>query len=361
MKKAFFFIVALGLGLAVYLSNQPTRPAPFSHSPEMSLFPSLTPTPQPLPSRKLLASDYQVFQTFNNCGPAALSMALFHYGILKSQEELGAILRPYQNQAGDNDDKSVTLEELGRHARTYGFMSFHRPAGTIDLVIRAIAAGYPVITRTWLTQEEDIGHYRVVKGYDEETETLIQDDSLQGYDLTYSYEEFTALWKKFNYEYLILIPQENVDDAPFILGQHLDPKQAWAKAVEQARNELEANPLDTYARFNLSVALYHTDRYEEAVEEFEAVEARLPRRTLWYQIEPIEAYAKLGRNEQVFALTDRILENHNRAFSELYLIRGKIYQKREELDLAREEFEKAVFYNRNLKEAHEALRSIDTF
>ena len=68
---------------------------------------------------------------------------------------------------------------------------------------------------------------------------------------------------------------------------------------------------------------------------------------LWYQIEPILAYNKLGEEEKVLEITSAILNNHNRAFSELYQLRGRIYMKRGDLDTARGEFEKALYYNKN--------------
>src|SRR3990167_8951132 len=88
-----------------------------------------TPTIPPIPSQKILPTDYHIFQTFNNCGPAALSMALRFYGVNVSQEELGNALRPYQVPGGDNDDKSVTLEELAEKSKEYGFIPYHRPMG----------------------------------------------------------------------------------------------------------------------------------------------------------------------------------------------------------------------------------------
>ncbi|MBP7928137.1 hypothetical protein KAZ57_03250, partial [Patescibacteria group bacterium] len=63
------------------------------------------------PTSKVLSSDYHIYQTFNNCGPAALSMALSYFDIMVSQQVLGQALRPYQNAKGDNDDKSTTLQE----------------------------------------------------------------------------------------------------------------------------------------------------------------------------------------------------------------------------------------------------------
>ena len=141
----------------------------------------------------------------------------------------------------------------------------------------------------------------------------------------------------------------------------MDEKKAWQKAVENAENELKANPNNVVSRFNFSVALYNIGEYERSTQEFEKVESQLPFRTLWYQIEPIKAYFELGNYQRVFAITDKVLNNYNRAFSELYLIRGEIYKRQENIELARQEFEKAVFYNQNLKKAHEALQSVASF
>ncbi len=47
------------------------------------------PTPTDIPHRKVLSGGKHVYQTFNNCGPASLSMALSYYSINISQEDLG--------------------------------------------------------------------------------------------------------------------------------------------------------------------------------------------------------------------------------------------------------------------------------
>ena len=283
-------------------------------------------------------------------------MLLSYFGINKSQKELGDKLRPHQQPPGDNDDKSVTLEELAHEGEQLGFTTYHRPNGNAELLKHFIANGIPVITRTWLKENEDIGHYRVVRGYNESE--LIQDDSLQGKDLRYTYDDFDVLWKKFNYEYLVLVPDDKKELAELILDQNADKKKSWEIAVRNANAALAENPDDMYARFNLSVAYYNSGDYSRSAKEFEKVEEKLPFRTLWYQTEPILAYVKLKNYDRVFAITDKVLNNGNRGFSELYLIRGRIYQEQGKKDLAREEFEKAVLYNKNLLEAQEALNSL---
>lgn len=309
------------------------------------------------PQAKVLPNNYHIFQTFNNCGPASLSMTLSYYGINVSQQELGQALRPYQLSSGDNDDKSVTLEELAEKTKEYGLIPYHRAMGDMDLIKLFITYDMPVIARTWTKVNEDIGHYRVVKGFD--GNTIIQDDSLQGKNLRYSNEDFKAIWKKFNYEYLVLVPKEKQEIAEAILKEAVDPKVSWQKAVELSQKELQQNPDDVTARFNLSIAYANIGDYQRSVEEFEKVENKLSFRALWYQIEPIEAYFHLGNYERVLQITDRILNNHNRAFSEAYLIRGEIYRKQGDLQAAKSEFEKAVMYNRNLKSAQEALNKLN--
>jgi Tfp pilus assembly protein PilF len=83
------------------------------------------------------------------------------------------------------------------------------------------------------------------------------------------------------------------------------------------------------------------------VETYESVALKLPRRTFWYQIEPIQAYLELGDYKKVFELTDKILNDGNRAYSELYDLRAQAYTKLGEPDKAKTEFARAIYYNSN--------------
>lgn len=314
-----------------------------------------TPTSMQLPERKTLQNDYHIYQSFNNCGPAALSMALSYYGVQVSQEELGQALRPYQVPGGDNDDKSVTLAELAEKSKEYGFIPYHRPNGSIDRIQAFIAHGMPVITRTWLKEDEDIGHFRIVKGYDTTNQIIIQDDSLQGKNLTYSYDAFNKIWVKFNYEYLVLVPKDKEGLVRSILGEDADELTAWRHAEQLSKDLLEKNPDDIDAWFNVSVALYHVGNYEESTKAYEKVADKLPFRMLWYQLEPLLSYYELGQYDTVLRISDGILTYHNRAYSELYMIRGDIYKKQGKLEEAKIEYEKAVYYNKNLQKAKEKL------
>jgi tetratricopeptide (TPR) repeat protein len=347
MKKVFITGVLILICIIYAISQSLPK---LRSTGEMASVIQVTPTPSHsiLPPRKILNNEYQIFQTFNNCGPASLSMALSYYGINVSQKELGDELRPYQNPQGDNDDKSVTLDELAKKAESYGFITYHRPHGSIELIKQFINQDIPVLAITLLKNDDDIGHYRVIKGYDDTAEELIQDDSMQGKNIHYTYSDFNQLWSTFNNEYLVIIPKNKQTLATQIIGEDTDSKIAWKKALEEAEQRVQQNPKDLNARFTRSIASYYLGDYQKSVDAYEEIADILPKRTLWYQIEPIQAYAQLGNTDKVFTLTDEIISQGNRAFSELYLIRGDLYMKQGKRDLANEEYRLAKVYNKNL-------------
>lgn len=278
-------------------------------------------------------------------------MLLSYHSITVSQTELGQKLRPYQNPQGDNDDKSVSIEELAEESKTYNLVPYHRPNGSIKLLHLLLSSNIPVLVRTWLHPGEDIGHYRIIRGYDDTTQELIQDDSYEGKNLRYTYETFNAMWQPFNYEYLILVSPEQKEHAELLLGNAVDEQDAWRAVLQRATDESQSAPNNPYPIFNQSVALYHLGDFPKSVSIFESIQSQLPFRMLWYQIEPIEAYLAVKNYDTVFSLTDSVLNNHNRGFTELYILRGKAFQEMGKSAEAKKEFENAVFYNKNSPEA----------
>lgn len=300
----------------------------------------------------------QVPQTFNNCGPATLSMVMSWAGTPRDQNYLGSVMRPYQNPAGDNDDKSISSAEFVRWAQEFELYAINRPNGTIDLLKTFTTNGIPVVVKSWLNPNEDIGHFRVITGFNENTQTLFYQDSYNGPDLAMSYQEFQGMWQPFHYEYFIVVPPRLEPMVTSIVGTEMDKSIAWRNTIDRANQELITDATAVYPWFNIAVASYYLGDYQESVNAYEQVANRLPRRMLWYQIEPIQSYAELGNTAQVITLTDAILSDQNRAFSELYLIRGNLYLKQGQTEAAREEFEQAILYNKNLTEAQEALNKL---
>jgi hypothetical protein len=365
MKKTFFiFCIVVILGSVLFFVLKQDRTSGSfggdqrqSAQIENSL--GQTSTSQSLPSKALLNDGgYYVTQTFNNCGPAALSIDLSFYGVHVDQQTLADALRPTNNTTGKDDDKSTPPDEIAGQAETYGLVAYSRPNGNIDLLKRLIAAGFPVMTRTLLNTSEDFAHYRVIKGYDDTKGELTDEDGFQGENVTFSYNDFLAIWKPFNYEYIVFAPPDKQTEVESILGDDVDATTAWKEAAQTASRAVAADPKDASVQFDLSVADYYISDYADSVRAFEAAQPSLSEHALWYQIEPIESYYELGDYDKVFSLAKSILSDNNPAYPELYVIEGESYLKEGDRASAKTAFETALQYNKNLKSAQDGLASV---
>jgi tetratricopeptide (TPR) repeat protein len=335
-------------------------PEPIAFSPPLPILPSTPPkvTVNQPSGYKLLPSQKYVYQTFNNCGPAALSMVLDFFGISKSQLEIADRLRPFQHSRGIGDDKSVMLDELASFARENNLITFKRPNGDIEKLKLFLENGIPVLTLTWLNEQGGFGHYLIVKGYEDKVSQVISDDSIYGANRYTSYEDFLKGWQVFNYEYLVIAPQEKSEIIKKILGPENDINISYQKSLERADDDLKQNPTNHYAHFNKSTGFYYLNQFDQSIQLFEQIQNNLPQKILWYQIEPILSYTKVKNYDKAIILIDKILSNGNPAFSELYFIKGQILLEKGDKDAAKKEFEKALYYNKNFHPALNAMQNI---
>ena len=113
-------------------------------------------------------------QTWNNCGPATLSMLMSYFNYMDTQQVIGAAIKPYK------DDKNVGPDELLSYAQSAGLKARIIVGGDIDMLKRLVAHDFPVIVESWFIPEpgDEMGHYQLVVGY--EGETLSFFDSYHG-------------------------------------------------------------------------------------------------------------------------------------------------------------------------------------
>jgi ABC-type bacteriocin/lantibiotic exporter with double-glycine peptidase domain len=112
--------------------------------------------------------NYQA-QTWNNCGPASIAIVLGYYDHWITQRRVNEQVPPGPSPCDIAD--YVTQYDL--MARPY---ESPPSVGPIRLLL---ANGIPVIANQLLESGSDIGHYRVVKGYDDASREFITDDPLQ--------------------------------------------------------------------------------------------------------------------------------------------------------------------------------------
>ena len=307
-----------------------------------------------IPTNANVTIEKQIFQTFNNCGPATLSMILSFHGINMGQQNIADVVRPYQVPNGDNDDKNVSLHEFKKFIESNSLYAYYRVGGKVDTLKFLLANGYPVIARTWLNNKEDIGHFIIVTGYNNNNQTLNIQDSYYG-KRNMSYTDFLDLWRPFNYEFIIVSDSLNKNRSFNLIDYAIPESSMYQKAIDLAKNEINGNNNRIYGLFNISTSYYHLKDYTKSIEYFEMVEPDLPDRMLWYQLEPVLAYKELKNYDKVFRILNNMLEKGNRAYAEAYFIKGQIFENQGKIEEAKKEYQKAIIYNKNYTEAKEAL------
>lgn len=261
---------------------QPTSPAP-------TLPPDTA--PDGAPSVTLLDLDRISFeqQTWNNAGPATLAMALSYWGWEGDQETISRVLRP------DGEDKSTSPGELAWYAETYADrLALDGFAGTLDLLEGFITAGYPVIVRTGfeLPDQDWLGHYRLVVGYDAARREFILYDSYlgrgDGDGLRISETELDRVWEHFNRRYVVIHPAGQASRVQEIVDTH---EGGALPAMLYARTRTDDDPTDMWAWLNLGANYLALDMYEEAAAAYDrALALDYPWRLLWYRHDVYEAY-----------------------------------------------------------------------
>lgn len=343
-------------------TNQAATSTPFP-TPSPTLIPSPTPT---LPAVFSLTGLRHEHQAWNNCGPATLTMLLSYWGSERTQQDAAPILKP------DPDDKNVSPWELEAYTGDQGLEVITRANGDLGRIKELLRAGFPVIVETWYVRDaqDQLGHYRLIVGYDDVTEQFMTYDSLHGPDIPIGYQELDELWRVFNRVYLVAYTPERWSEVADILGSDIETAAMYERALEVARAEAASPPREcvayadcgdwvTFSWFNVGSSLNSLGRHQEAAAAYDrARQLGLHYRMLWYQFGPYESYYKAGRYDDVIALADATLATA-RNLEESYYWRGLARLAQGNAKGARSDFNTALRYHEGWAPALEALSSLD--
>jgi hypothetical protein len=287
-----------------------------SATAEPTATPTETPSPTPPPpARVLLTGIRHERQGWNNCGPTTLAMALSAWGRTETQSAIAPVLKP------DPEDKHVSIGQMAGYAEGLGFKATVRVNGTLEGLKQFLRAGIPVIARTWYVRDarDQLGHYRLVIGYDDAAQTFDLYDSLYNPPTTMSYEELDELWRVFSWSYLVIVPPEQWDTVAAILGPDLEDAAMFERALARVQAEVGAQPARcfayatcsdwvTFSWFAIGTNLTALGRHEEAAAAYDQARGLgLHYRMLWYQHGPYESYHAMGRHDDVIALANATL------------------------------------------------------
>lgn len=333
-----------------------TQPTP---EPQPTLEPTVAPTETPAPQlfspagpTAYLTGIRHEQQTWNNCGPATISMLLSRFGRTETQREAAKFLKP------DKEDKNVSPDELVAYAQSLGYEAQAVVGGDVNMLRTLVANGIPVIVESWFIPEpnDEMGHYQLLVGYDEKS--FVFYDSYEGPDLKEDIAKFEPLWKVFNNMMVVVWRPEQRPFVAAILGEWRDATRMHEIALSKAQADIEANPQDKFAWFNAGSSLHALGRNNEAVQAFDTAFAlNLPWRMMWYQFAPYGAYFAEDRHERVIDLANATLRRVKN-LEESYYWRGRSQAALGNMNAARADFQQALVFNPNFAPAQAALNEL---
>lgn len=277
---------------------------------------SPTPTLKPTPTSIKLDGFRHEYQTWNNCGPATLAMALSYWGWEGDQRPIAAFTKPNPR------DKNVMPYEMAAYVEEETqFEVVTRVGGEIELLKRFLADGFPVIVEKGFEGPQFdgwMGHYVLVTGYDDSEQEFTLQDSYYGPDQVMGYEDLITNWRAFNFTYLVVYPDERRAEVMAILGSHSDEQYNSRYAAQRASDEIyRLTGRDRFfAWFNRGTNLVRLQDYAGAASAYDEAfalypdipEKERPWRTMWYQTGPYWAYYYSGRYQDVINLSTTTLE-----------------------------------------------------
>jgi tetratricopeptide (TPR) repeat protein len=285
------------------------------------------------------------FQTWCNCGPANLMMALSYYGWPYDQAYTARWLKP------SVEDKNVSPWELvdyvNRQEHLPHLRALWRYGGDVQMLKLLITAGFPVVVESGFSPDgqEWMGHYKTVVGYDDDEQAVWTYDSYLGAPLPVNYVEFDRDWRHFNRVFVVIYPHDNKEAVLALLGPLANSTAAAERALETAQAAVTTDPRDVWAWFNAGTSAVLAGQYSQAAASFdEAFRLGLPPRMLWYQFGPYEAYYHVGRFCDVLTLADET-SAVTPYVEETRYWRGMAYASLGRLNDALNEFEAVLNFN----------------
>jgi len=293
-------------------------------------------------------------QTWNNCGPATISMLLSHYGRTETQREAAAFLKP------DKEDKNVSPYELVAYAQSLGYGARQIAGGDLTMLKTLVQNGFPVIVESWFIPQpnDEMGHYQLLMGYEGDMLTFY--DSYEGPNLKEQTSAFDGLWKVFNRTAVVVWTPEQASLVKAVLGERMDDQVMYTQALADAQHDIGASDQDKFGWFDAGTSLLALGRPREAASAFDkAFKLKLPWRMMWYQFGPYIAYFNQGRYKDVIDLANATLGKMKAPnLEESFYWRGRAQAALGHLDAARADLQLALKYNSHYADAKAALNAL---
>jgi len=223
------------------------------------------PTPKDAPAAAVFDDMKHVWQSLNNCGPAAVVMALSTLGVDVNQETARLALR------GTNVLRGMGPQGVGPWVQeNFDLRSTWRNNGTNALMKKLIANGFVPMVTQWMQDPtvSRIAHWRTVRGYDDAKGVFYVNDSMLGQMVPLSYDWFGRNWQSFAYRYMVIYRPEEEPLLKAVIGADWSDSYVRQALYERAKSEAQAQNTN-FAWLALGEAAYANGIFDEAVAAFE--------------------------------------------------------------------------------------------
>ena len=310
-----------------------------------------------LPASWNLTGIQHIYQGWNNCGPATLTMGLTYFGFKNDQYPAAQWLKP------NSEDKNVSPWQIVEYVNNQiggTVKALLRTGGTLDRLKQLISSNFVVIIEEGYDPPGKnlgwMGHYLLLSGYDDNAQQFTSQDSYEGPNVIVPYTQESQYWEHFNHLYLVLYDGSREAELMALLGDDADARQNSYNALVQATNDARANGSDPFAWFNIGtnyVALGDYDRAAAAYDQ--ARNLGLPWRMMWYQFGPFEAYYHMQRYQDMIDLAQANLNDGGGQYvEETFYYGGLAREGLGENDRALSNFNGALSFNPNFTPARDA-------
>lgn len=221
--------------------------------------------PQPALPAAHLGPMKHVWQTLNNCGPAAVVMALSTLGIDESQEVARLALR------GADVRRGMGPQGVGPWVeQRFGLKSVWRMSGTNDEIKRLVTNGFAPMVTQWMEDPtiSRISHWRTVRGYDDAKGVFYVNDPMRGDNFPLTYSWFASNWQSFSYRYMVIYAPEDEPLIRAIIGERWHDYVMRERHYQRMKAEAQAQGTSA-AWIGYGEAAYQFGLFEEAVTAIE--------------------------------------------------------------------------------------------
>ena len=141
-------------------------------------------------------------QTYNNCGPQALSSLLSFYGVHVNQAKISQTLKTCPTCYMNSDVIDPYVQSFALRAQRF-------KNGALGHVKAVVRSGFPALVLQYLKTPGEVPHFRIVTGYDDARKLVYINDPYFAPEATISYQDFETLWGDlYSREFIVVYPQQ---------------------------------------------------------------------------------------------------------------------------------------------------------